>query len=126
MTESAIRLLILIMVFVSVVLTLERGISWYRLNRVGGRAINARLALIARGFDRTAVMARLRRDTNDGAVRLPGFLAGSGGKLDAMLRGTGLGLTPARGLSMLVGAAVVVLLVAPIVAGVGCLSMTLC
>src|SRR5258706_10691902 len=111
MTESAIRLLILIMVFVSVVLTLERGISWYRLNRVGGRAINARLRLIARGFDRTAVMSRLRRDTTDGAIRLPGFLAGSGRKLDAMLRGTGMGLTPARVLSMLAAAAVVIFLV---------------
>lgn len=124
MTESSIRLLILILIFVSVVLTIERGMSWYRLNRVGGRAINERLRLIARGFDRTAVMSRLRRDSTDGAIRLPGFLAGPGRKLDMMLRGTGLGLTPARVLTMLVTMAAVIFLVTLIAAVVAGFTIT--
>jgi tight adherence protein B len=124
MTESAIRLLILILIFVSVVLLMERGLSWYRLNRVGGRAINERLRLIARGFDRTAVLSRLRRDSTSGAIFLPGFLANTGRKLDNMLRGAGLGLTPARVVTMLVAAAAVIFLVTLIAAVVAGFTIT--
>ena len=124
MTQSTIRLLILILIFASVVLTMERGISWYRLSRSGGRAINERLRLIARGFDRTAVLSRLRRDSANGAIRLPGFLGGTGRKLDAMLRGTGLGITPVRLLSMLVTVSAVIFLVTLIAAVVAGFTVT--
>lgn len=90
MSQSALRMLILVLVFAAVILLTERGASWFRLNRIGGRAINERLRLIARGFDRAEVLARLRRDAGSGSIRLPGILANSGRKLDAMLRGAGL------------------------------------
>lgn len=101
MSQPALRLLVLILIFASAMLSAERVVSWYRLNRAGGRAINERLRLIARGFDRTAVLARLRRDGASGAIHLPGFLSGIGGKLDTILRGTGFGIAPAQMLFML-------------------------
>ena len=94
MSQSALRMLILVLVFAAVILLTERGASWFRLNRIGGRAINERLRLIARGFDRAEVLARLRRDAGSGSIRLPGILANSGRKLDAMLRGAGLAPMP--------------------------------
>lgn len=128
MTQPVLRLLILILIFASVMLATERGVSWYRLNRTGGRAINERLRLIARGFDRAAVLSRLRRDSASGAIHLPGFLGEIGRKLDTMLRGTGLGITPARLLFMLSTAAgliFVVTVVAAVVAGFGITAGTM-
>jgi tight adherence protein B len=110
MNEPALRLLILILVFASVMLGVERGLSWYQLNRTGGQAINERLRLIARGYDRTAILSRLRRDSSSGGIHLPGFLDGMGRKLDGMLRGSGLGITPARLLSILAAVTVLIFL----------------
>ena len=106
MSQSALRMLILIMVFAAVILLTERGASWFRLNRIGGRAINERLRLIARGFDRAEVLARLRRDAGSGSIRLPGILANSGRKLDAMLRSAGL--APAQVMMAMAGAAILI------------------
>ena len=105
MPESALRLLILILIFASVMLSVERGLSWYRIGRTGGRAINERLRLIARGYDRTAILSRLRRDSTSGGIHLPGALNGIGRKLDGVLRGSGLGIPPARLLLILAAAA---------------------
>jgi tight adherence protein B len=101
MSQPALRLLILILIFASVMLGAERGASWFRLNRAGGRAINERLRLIARGFDRTAVLSRLRRNGTSGAIHLPGLLGGIGLRLDTVLRGTGFAIAPTQLLFML-------------------------
>ena len=106
MSQSALRMLILIMVFAAVILLTERGVSWFRLNRIGGRAINERLRLLAHGFDRAEVLARLRRDAGSGAIRLPGVFASSGRKLDAMLRSAGL--APAQVMMAMAGAATLI------------------
>lgn len=118
MSGSAIRLLVLALVFAAVVLGIEGAIRWYRTSRGGSRAINQRLRLIASGFDRPEVLARLRRDTWGDAIRLPGFLAGPGRKLDAVLRSAGFGLSPAR-LFLLMLLAVSLLFVLTLIAAVG-------
>ena len=96
MTSASIRLLILALVFAAVVLAIEGVVRWYRTNRGGARAINQRLRLIASGFDRPEVLARLRRDTWGDAIELPGFLAGPGRKLDSLLRSAAFGMSPGR------------------------------
>lgn len=101
MTSEVIRLLILALVFAAVVLAIEGGIRWYRASRGSARAINQRLRLIASGFDRPEVLARLRRDAWGDAIRLPGPLAGPGRKLDGILRSAGFGLSPARVLTLM-------------------------
>ena len=116
MEQPTLRLLVLILVFASVVLGAERGLAWYRLNRTGGRAINERLRMISRGYDRKQVLSRLRRDTGRGGIHLPGFLEATGRKLDVMLRGTGLSITPARLLYMLFLASAMIFLVTIIAA----------
>lgn len=77
MSSDVIRLLVLALVFAAVVLAIEGGMRWYRTNRGGAMAVNKRLRLIASGFDRPEVLARLRRDTGrrDPLARL---LAGPG------------------------------------------------
>jgi len=102
MSSDVIRLLILALVFAAVVLAIEGVMRWYRTNRGGARAINQRLRLIASGFDRPEVLARLRRDSWGAAIDLPGFLAGPGRKLDSILRGAAFGLSPARLLLLMV------------------------
>jgi tight adherence protein B len=96
MSSDVIRLLVLALVFAAVVLGIEGGMRWYRTSRGGAMAVNKRLRLIASGFDRPEVLARLRRDTWGDAIRLPGFLAGPGKKLDTTLRTAGFGLSPGR------------------------------
>ena len=96
MNGASIRLLILALVFAAVVLAIEGAVRWYRTNRGGARAINQRLRLIASGFDRPEVLARLRRDTWGDAIELPGFLAGPGRKLDSLLRSAAFGMSPGR------------------------------
>lgn len=118
MSGASIRLLILALVFAAVVLGIEGAIRWYRTSRGGARAINQRLRLIASGFDRPEVLARLRRDTWGDAIRLPGFLAGPGRKLDAILRSAGFSLSPAR-LFLLMLLVVALLFVLTLIGAVG-------
>jgi len=73
MSTDVIRLLVLALVFAAVVLGIEGGMRWYRTSRGSAMAVNKRLRLIASGFDRPEVLARLRRDTWGDAIRLPGF-----------------------------------------------------
>jgi len=118
MSGAALRLLILALVFAAVVLAIEGGMRWYRTQRGGSRAINQRLRLIASGFDRPEVLARLRRDAWGDAIRLPGFLAAPGNKLDGILRSAGFGLSPAR-LLFLMLMVVALLFVLTLVGAVG-------
>jgi tight adherence protein B len=101
MSSDAIRLLVLALVFAAVVLAIEGGLRWYRSSRGGALAINRRLRLIASGFDRPEVLARLRRDAWGDAIRLPGLLAAPGRKLDSVLRTAGFGISPARTLFLM-------------------------
>lgn len=124
MSQAAIRLLVLVLIFAATLLAVEGGISWYRASRRSGRAINERLRLIARGYDRATVMARLRRDSLDGSIHLPGFLAGPGRKLDGLLRGSGLPVTPARLLTIMLLAALLIFIVANVLAVTAGFSIT--
>ncbi len=101
MTGNAIRLLVLALVFAAVVLAIEGATRWYRTHRSGAGAVNRRLQMIASGYDRPEVLARLRRDTWGGGIHLPGPLAAIGRKLDNLLRGAAFGLPPGRALLLM-------------------------
>ena len=133
MSTDVIRLLVLALVFAAVVLAIEGGLRWYRTNRGGAMAINKRLRLIASGFDRPEVLARLRRDTWGEAIRLPGFLAGPGRKLDSTLRTAGFGMSPGRTFMLMLLIVAVLFMVAIFGAvvfgfrvGLGTVLMTAC
>lgn len=116
MNAASLRILLLVLVFAAVLLGAQALLQIWRVARQRDRGINRRLDLIAKGFDRAAIAQRLRRDSNEGGIFLPGALAGAGRKLDSMLRGTGLGIPPIRLLLIMISVTVLIFVVANIVA----------
>jgi tight adherence protein B len=116
MTPGSLRILLLILVFAAVLFAAQALLQIWRVTRQRNVGINRRLDLIAKGFDRAAIAQRLRRDLNEGGIFLPGILAGPGRKLDNMLRGTGLGISPLRLLLIMVAATILIFVVVNIVA----------
>jgi len=113
---GTLRILLLILVFAAVLLAAQAVLQIWRVTRQRNHGINRRLDLIAKGFDREAIAQRLRRDLNEGGIFLPGMLAGTGRKLDSMLRGTGLGISPLRLLLIMVAATILIFVIVNIVA----------
>ena len=116
MNPGTLRILLLILVFAAVLLAAQAVLQIWRVTRQRNHGINRRLDLIAKGFDREAIAQRLRRDLNEGGIFLPGMLAGTGRKLDSMLRGTGLGISPLRLLLIMVAATILIFVIVNIVA----------
>ena len=107
MPTTMIRLLILILVFVAVILAIEGLVNWWRRTRSEGRAINERLTMIGRGFDRQEIRSRLRRERSAAhdMTGLPGQLVRW---IDRKAVGSGLNIAPGRLLLILAGAVVVI------------------
>lgn len=95
MNPDYIRFLLLVLVFAATMLAVEGLVSWIG-NRQGvGRAINKRLQMIASGYERGAILSRLRRDTGDDLFLSMGVIGQFGIKIERMLHATGIGI-PAR------------------------------
>lgn len=95
MNPIYLRFLLLILIFAATMLAVEGAMSWIG-NRQGvGRAINRRLKMIARGYDRGVVLSKLRRDTSDALFQSLGPLGTLGIRIERTLHGTGIGV-PAR------------------------------
>ncbi|MDF0543055.1 type II secretion system F family protein [Sphingobium sp. H39-3-25] len=93
MPSYAIRMLVLVLLFAAIMLAIEAGVSWYRSRIGGGRAINRRLDMIARGAGRVAILSKLRRD-DDSARWNPETLHGRIGLgMVRMLHGAGVSYT---------------------------------
>ena len=116
MTATIIRLLILILIFASVILAVEGAVSWWRRTRSEGRAINERLTMIGRGFDRGEIRARLRRERST-AHDMPGLAGQLVRWIDRRTIGSGLNISPVRLLLMLAGAVVGVFVACVLLAG---------
>lgn len=116
MNSGSLRILLLVLIFAAVLLGAQALLQLWRVSRQRNHGINRRIDLIAKGFDRAAIAQRLRRDLNEGGIFLPGIFAGSGRKLDNMLRGTGLGIPPIRLLLIMISATVLIFVVVNIVA----------
>ena len=116
MATTIIRLLILILIFASVILAVEGVVSWWRRTRSEGRAINERLTMIGRGFDRGEIRARLRRERS-AAYDMPGLPGQIVRWIDRKTVGSGLNIAPGRLLLILAGAVVVVFIFCIFLAG---------
>lgn len=108
MSPQVIRIFLLILIFGSVMLSIEGVAGWLRANRGSGRAINKRLKMIQSGFDRSTIMSRLRRDDRSDA-NLPEPIAGLWRAMGRVLHGAGLSTSP--GLTLLMMASAFMLLV---------------
>lgn len=108
MSPQVIRIFLLILIFGSVMLSIEGVAGWLRANRGSGRAINKRLKMIQSGFDRSTIMSRLRRDDRSDA-NLPEPIAGLWRTMGRVLHGAGLATSP--GLTLLMMASAFILLV---------------
>lgn len=107
MDPTWLRALFLVLTFAAVLLAAEAVLSAYLRSRDTSRAINQRMAMIARGVTRAETMSRLRRQ--DGLViqRLPSFLHGPGRRLERTLM--------AAGMVMPTGQLLLAILLAPVI-----------
>jgi len=90
MLDAALRLLLLILIFASVLLTVEGVAGMLAARRAQSLRMNKRLQMIEDGSSRNVVYSRLRRQTGEGLANLPGLLGRIGGKVERTLTGTGL------------------------------------
>jgi tight adherence protein B len=110
MDGELVRLLILVLVFGAVLLGVEALLRWMRASQSRGRAINARLALISRGVDRDAIVAKLRRSKHSNFEALPLPLARLAGSLERLLTASGIRLEIGKMLMLLAAGASVTFL----------------
>lgn len=109
MSELSLRFIFYGLVFVATLLAIEGGFLYLRDHRGVRRKINSRLDLIARGYDRTEVMAKLRRDGSNAAGFGP--LAPFARRLEQKLAQAGMRISVQRFiLGMAVATAAVMLL----------------
>jgi len=90
MLDAALRLLLLILIFASVLLTVEGVAGMLAARRAQSLRMNKRLQMIEDGSSRDVVYSRLRRQTGEGLANLPGLLGRIGGKVERTLTATGL------------------------------------
>jgi tight adherence protein B len=88
MSPDLLRLMILVVIFVAVLLGVERALSILRGARLDTQAINRRLSLISRGFSREDVAVTLRRVTSKSTLPPPFSTMVDG--IERMLCGAGL------------------------------------
>ena len=90
MLDAALRLLLLILIFASVLLAVEGVAGMLAARRAQSLRMNKRLQMIEDGSSRDVVYSRLRRQTGEGLANLPGLLGRIGGKVERTLTATGL------------------------------------
>lgn len=96
MSDSTLRLLILLLVFGATLFAVDVALQWMRSSRNQKRAVNKRLDMIEHGADQAMIAAKLRRDSLAGAIDLPGVLGAPGKRLEKILRTSGLPFSPVQ------------------------------
>ncbi len=94
MSDTSLRVLILLLVFGATLFAVDVALQSMRSARNKQHAVNKRLDMIAHGADQATIAAKLRRDALAGAIDLPGILGGPGKRLEKMLRTSGLPFSP--------------------------------
>jgi tight adherence protein B len=94
MSDTSLRVLILLLVFGATLFAVDVALQTMRSARNKQHALNKRLDMIAHGADQATIAAKLRRDALVGAIDLPGVLGGPGKRLEKMLRTSGLPFSP--------------------------------
>ena len=110
MSESWIRLLVLICVFGAVLLLIETLIRVTMTSRSDGRAINQRLKMIGEGVARSEAMNRLRRRGTSIPEGLPTILVRPAQRFERTLMAAGVTIPTGRLMVMLLAAPIVLLL----------------
>lgn len=90
MDASWLRLLLLVLVFATVMLTVEGVLGIIQSRRASSLRVNKRLQMIEDGSSREVVYSRLRRKASEGLGALPGPLGKIGGRIESVLGITGL------------------------------------
>jgi tight adherence protein B len=119
-----IRLLVLVLIFATVILAVEGVVNWVRRSRSEGRAINERLTMIGRGYDRGQIRTTLRRERPGSGLELPGLLGKIVRSIDRMTVGARLHIAADRLLLLLAGAMAAVLLLCLVLARLSGITMT--
>lgn len=114
MTDSLLRILILVLVFAAVLMLVEVLVGGYLRTRSRNQSVNQRLQLIDRGQSRADTFSTLRRHNLDIVSKVPGPFKAPVRKLERTLLATGL-LMPTGRLLLLLGLAPVILMAAIVV-----------
>lgn len=125
MSDTTLRLLILLLVFGATLFAADAALQWRRSARNRRHAVNKRLDMIAHGADQAAIAAKLRRDALVGPIDLPGVLNGPGKRLEKMLRTSGLPFSPVQIAAWMAMAAFGIFLIALAIAVLAGVAVTL-
>jgi tight adherence protein B len=123
MSDSILRVLLLIVIFAAVMLGVEGLIGWVRSSRGVGTAINKRLRMIQAGYDRDQIVSRLRRDDKRDSG-LPSAIAGIWHAMNRTLHGAGLAISPGLTLLLMAGGFVVLAIGMTAFASIGGFGVT--
>ena len=96
MTDTLLRLVILLFVFASVLLLVETLVGALARNRAETKAINQRLTMIGRGTSRLEALSLLRRDTLNLAGAVPPLFANLARSLERTLATAGVTIPTSR------------------------------
>lgn len=125
MLDAALRLLLLILIFASVLLAVEGVAGMLSARRAQSLRMNKRLQMIEDGSSRDVVYSRLRRQTGEGLANLPGLLGKIGGKVESTLTATGLGWSARSILTIMAVSVLAIVVIGLVLASVGGFVLTL-
>ncbi|KLI64403.1 type II secretion system F family protein [Aurantiacibacter marinus] len=117
MVELFIKVGLLLAVFASIFLVSQIALNSFWTRTAHSRAVNERLSLIKRGFDREQVVAMLRKNQPKELTGLPAFLRGPATALQRTIAGSGTPFTVMQvQLGMVVGTLIVFALILVLIA----------
>lgn len=125
MLDAALRLLLLVLIFASVLLAVEGVAGMLAARRAQSLRMNKRLQMIEDGSSRDVVYSRLRRQSGEGLANLPGLLGRIGGKVERTLIATGLASSARSVLTIMAVAVLAIVAIGLVLALAGGFVMTL-
>ena len=96
MSETWLRVIVLVLIFAAVVFAVERIVGVFVGRRMETQAINQRLELINRGMGRAQAMQLLRRKATALPEGLPEFLVAPATRFEKMLMASGVAISTGR------------------------------
>lgn len=116
MTAAIIRLFILLAIFATIFLVTQLLVGGAVRGQAQSSAVNKRLKMIATGFDREQVMARLRKNAPLDDPNMSAFAVNILNKFRRMLLAAGVAVSPGQVMAMMAGLGSVIMLVLILVA----------
>ncbi len=116
MTATIIRLFILLAIFATIFLVTQLLVGGAVRGQAQSSAVNKRLKMIATGFDREQVMARLRKNSPQDNPNLSAFVVNILNKFRRTLLAAGVGVSPSQVMAGMAGLGSVIMLILILVA----------